>query len=66
MQQDPGDPEVMSALQEITSLLNTVVKRVEKVECELEHQRSTPSSFSDSTPSKHKQKADVPLVIRVC
>jgi len=66
VQQDPGDPEVKSALREITSLLNTVVKRVEKVECELKQQRSTPSSSSDSTPSKHKQKADVPLVIRVC
>jgi len=45
-----------SALREITSLLNTVVRRVEKVECELKQQRSTPSSSSDSTPSTSKKQ----------
>ena len=41
-----------SALREITSLLNTVVKRVEKVENELKQQRSLSSSSSgDFTPS---------------
>ena len=56
--------EVKSALQEITSLLNTVVKRVERVENELQRQHSlTPSSSSDSTPGK--AKPHVPLVLRV-
>lgn len=61
--QDKGDPEVKSALREITSLLNTVVKRVEKVE----NERSLSSSSSgDSTPSSKCKKADIPLIIRVC
>lgn len=65
--QDKGDPEVKSALREITSLLNTVVKRVEKVENELKQQRSLSSSSSgDSTPSSKCKKADIPLIIRVC
>lgn len=65
--QDKGDPEVKSALREITSLLNTVVKRVEKVENELKQQRSLSSSSSgDFTPSSKCKKADIPLIIRVC
>ena len=65
--QEKGDPEVKSALREITSLLNTVVKRVEKVENELKQQRSlASSSSSDSTPSSKCKKADIPLIIRVC
>ena len=55
--------EVKSALQEITSLLNTVVKRVERVEDELKRVSSV-SSSSDSTPPKNK-KVLVPLVVRV-
>lgn len=56
--------EVKSALQEITSLLNTVVKRVERVENELQrHHSLTPSSSSDATPGK--AKPHVPLVLRV-
>ena len=57
------DDEVKSALKEITSLLNTVVKRVENVESELQRQRTTgPSSSSDSTPTRAKP----PLVVKVC
>ena len=45
--------EVTSALKEITSLLNTVVHRVQKVENELKCQKtSTSSSSSDSTPTR--------------
>ena len=52
---DPLGTEVKSALKEITSLLNTVVERVERVEDELQRQRSTgPSSSSDSTPTRVK------------
>lgn len=56
------DNEVKCALKEITSLLNTVVKRVENVEDELQRQRTTgPSSSSDSTPTRAKP----PLVVKV-
>ena len=56
------DDEVKSSLKEITSLLNTVVKRVENVEDELQRQRTTgPSSSSDSTPTRAKP----PLVVKV-
>lgn len=56
------DDEVKSTLKEITSLLNTVVKRVENVEDELQRQRTTcPSSSSDSTPTRAKP----PLVVKV-
>ena len=56
--------EVKSALKEITSLLNAVVKCVERVENELQRQhRLTPSSSSDSTPGR--AKPHVPLVLRV-
>lgn len=55
-----ADVGVKSALQEITSLLNTVVQRVERIENEL---KNSPSSSSDSaTPSR---KVLVPLVVRV-
>ena len=47
--------ETKSALKEITSLLNTVVKRLENVEDELQKQRTTcPSSSTDSTPIRSK------------
>ena len=59
------DPSVKSALKEITSLLNTVVKRVERVETELKKQSSV-SSSSDSTPRSKKIVAvHVPLIVRV-
>ena len=57
------DPEVKSALKEITSILNTVVKRVERVENELKRVSSASSSSESSSP-KHK-KVFVPLVVRV-
>lgn len=57
-----SDPTVKSALKEITCLLNTVVKRVERVENELKKQSSV-SSSSESTPSR--SKVHVPLVVRV-
>ena len=56
------DPGVKSALQEITSLLNTVVKRVERVETELKKQSSVSSSSDSNTPAK---KVHIPLIIRV-
>lgn len=54
--------EVKSALKEITSLLNTVVEQVERMEDELQRQRSTaPSSSTDSTPTT----AQPPLAVKV-
>ena len=64
MDQLPYEEEVKSALKEITSLLNTVVKRVERVESELQRQKSTstdPSSSSDVTPTRTKP----PLAVKV-
>ena len=59
------DPCVKSALQEITSLLNRVVERVERVENELKKCSSlTPSSSDSSTPSS-KRAIAVPLIVRV-
>ena len=57
------DTSVKSALKEITSLLNTVVERVDRVETELKKQSSA-SSSSDSTPRTKKIIA-VPLIVRV-
>ena len=48
------DTSVKAVIQEITSLLNTVVKRVEKVETELKKQSGV-SSSSDLTPSCSKK-----------
>ena len=60
-----GD-EVRYALHEITSLLTNVVERVERVETELQQQRSvTPSSSNDSTHGRTKASVHVPLVVRV-
>ena len=58
-----SDTSVKAVLQEITSLLNTVVKRVENVETELKKQSGV-SSSSDLTPSCSK-KVHVPLLVRV-
>ena len=58
----PYEEEVKSALKEITSILNTVVQRVERVENELQRQKSTdPSSSSDVTPTRTKP----PLAVKV-
>ena len=68
--EDEG-PSVKLALREITSLLNTVVKRVERVETELKKQSesiassSRLSSSDSSTPAK-KRIVAVPLIVRVC
>ena len=58
-----SDPSVKLALKEITSLLNTVVKRVERVESELKRSVNTTSS-SESSPHGSK-KHYVPTVVRV-
>lgn len=51
----PLGEEVKGALKEITSLLNTVVKRVERVEKELQQQKSASSSSStEITPPRIK------------
>ena len=51
----PLGEEVKMALKEITFLLNTVVQRVERVESELQCQKSTdPSSSNDVTPTRTK------------
>ena len=58
---------VSAALGQITSLLNTVVRRVERVEAELKNQSEQTNSIistSDSTPSSEK-KVYVPRVVRV-
>ena len=59
-----SDDGVKSALKEITSLLNTVVKRVERVESELKRNTSI-SSSCDSSPSHGSKKQYVPTVVRV-
>lgn len=59
-----SDPSVKLALKEITSLLNTVVKRVERVESELKKSTATTSS-SESSPSHSSKKQYVPTVVRV-
>ena len=59
-----ADQSVKSALKEITSLLNTVVKRVERVESELKKQASA-SNSSDSASPHVSKKNHVPTVIRV-
>lgn len=62
------DGEVMSVLQEITGVLNTLVKRVESTEKEIKgvkiklESSSMNSSTSDSTT---KRKEAIPLVVRV-
>ena len=60
--------EVKSALKDIMSLLNTVVERVERVESELQRQKSTstdPSSSSDVTPTRTKPPLAVKRADRV-
>ena len=68
-EEDEG-PSVKLALREITSLLNTVVKRVERVETELKKQSesiasSSRSSSSDSSTPAKKRIVAVPLIVRV-
>ena len=58
------DQSVKSALKEITSLLNNVVERVERVESELKRNTSL-SSSSESSPSHHSKKLYVPTIVRV-
>lgn len=57
--------EMRSKLEEITSLLNVVVKRVERVETELQKQRTPTSSSSSSESTPSRPKLHVPLVVRV-
>ena len=57
-------------MREITSLLNTVVKRVERVETELKKQSeyiasSSRSSSSDSSTPAKKRIVAVQLIVRV-
>ena len=62
----PDGANVSEALKEITSLLNTVVKRMDRMENELRQQHSTVSSSSASDAGKGiKKKTSVPLVVRV-
>lgn len=62
----PDGANVSEALKEITSLLNTVVKRMDHMENELKQQHSTVSSSSASDTGKTiKKKISVPLVVRV-
>ena len=62
---DPILPNVSSALKEITSLLNTVVKRMDRMENELKRQSTSVSSSSASEGSKRFKKKSVPLVVKV-
>ena len=63
---DPIQPNVSSALKEITSLLNTVVKRMDRMDNELKRQSTSVSSSSASEGSKRfKKKSMVPLVVKV-
>ena len=56
----PSGMEIKTALTEITSLLTNVVQRVERMETELQQERSSGvSSSSDSMPKY------VPLIVRV-
>ena len=60
--QSPDD-SVKSALQNITTILNNVVERMDRVERQLSQQNHTPSS-SSSEKSARKKPA-VPLILRV-
>ena len=60
------EPNVSKALKEITSLLNTVVKRIDRVENELKQQHTTvSSSFASETGKNAKKKSAIPLIVRV-
>ena len=59
----PRQPDVSAALKEITSLLNTVVKRIDRVENELSKRQST--SLSSSSAGDRCKKSKVPLIVRV-
>ena len=57
----PAPQNVSVALKEITNLLNTVVKRMDRMESELKrHSTSVSSSAGEST-----KKSKVPLVVKV-
>ena len=58
----PTPPNVSVTLKEITSLLNTVVKRMDRMESEFKR-HSTPVSSSSAGESTKKSK--VPLVVKV-
>lgn len=60
----PPAPNVAVALKEITSLLNTVVKRMDRMECELKQRCSTVSSSSPNEPRK-AAKSSIPLIVKV-
>ena len=59
------EKDVSTALKEITSVLNTLVQRVERVEMEIQKKQTSFSSSADSTPARKKTAAVVPLVVRV-
>lgn len=59
----PQQLDVSAALKEITSLLNTVVKRIDCVENELSKRQST--SLSSSSAGERCKKSKVPLIVRV-
>jgi hypothetical protein len=61
----PVQPNVSCALKEITSLLNTVVKRMDRMENELKRQSTSVSSSSASEGGKKLKKKLVPLVVKV-
>ena len=55
IQSEETSSSLTVALSKITSLLNTVVKRVERVEAELKNVNQSSPSSSDSTPSGDKK-----------
>lgn len=55
----PNEPSVKEALKEITSLLNVVVQRMDRVEDELRQKQSMPSAKNS------KKKCNVPLIVKV-
>ena len=64
----PEDTNVSEALKEITSLLNTVVKRIDHMEDKLKQQLSTStvsSSSATEADKRTKKKRSIPLVVRV-
>ena len=66
IQSEETSSSLTVALSKITSLLNTVVKRVERVEAELKNVNQSSPSSSDSTPSGDKKiHMHVPRVVRV-
>lgn len=58
-------PNVSTALKEITSLLNTVVKRMDRMENELKQHSTSVSSSSASEGNKKSKKSSPPLIVAV-